>query len=169
MTQAQDGTQKRRFPGWIGFAAAGLIGALAGSAMVSVASANGGGPGRGGFFRHHGDPEAMARHAQFAVDMAFRAAGASEEQRTQARAIVARHVEAAADLHAQRAVNRREGLEALTGDRVDREKLETVRQAQMQLAEAGSKELTSAIAELAEVLTPEQRAELREIGARFHH
>jgi periplasmic protein CpxP/Spy len=157
---------------WIGFFAAGVIGALAGNTLFSVASADRGGrgPGHGGFFRHHGgDPEQMQQHAQLAVEMAFRAAGASDDQRAQARGIVTRHLEGAKSLHERHLANRQEGAKALAGSTVDREKLESVRQAQIEIADEASKKLTVALADLAEVLTPEQREELLELGARFHH
>ena len=63
---------------WLGFVAAGLVGAVAGN-LFGVARADFG--GAGGFGGHHrffmrhggGGPEQMGEHAQFAVDMAFRA------------------------------------------------------------------------------------------------
>jgi protein CpxP len=168
----QEKTSGRRFVKWTGFFAAGMLGALLGNTAFSEAKADFGGGhgfGRHGFFRGaHGDPEKAREHAGFAVDMAFRMAGASEEQRAQAKAIVERRLEGAIGLHARHTANRKAGLEALTGATVDREKLESVRRAQLQLADEASRELTAAIAELAEVLTPEQRAELAEMAARLH-
>jgi protein CpxP len=160
---------------WTGIFAAGMLGALLGNTAFSVARADlGGGGGFGGhhgFFRgggHGFDPARAGERATFVVDMAFRMAGANDEQRAQAKAIVDRRVKAAATLHERHTVNRQAGLEALTGATVDREKLESVRRAQVQLADEASRELTAAVADLAEVLTPEQRAELAAMHARFH-
>lgn len=160
---------------WLGFFAVGVMGALAGNTLFSVARADlggrgWGGHGGGGFLRHHhgGDPEKAKERAQLGVEMAFRAVGASEEQRTRARGIVARHLEGAGTLHERFHANRKEGAEALAGATVDREKLEAVRKAQLQIAEEASAKLTAALGELAEVLTPEQRRQLVELGGRFH-
>ena len=157
---------------WIGYVAAGMIGAAAGSTLLSVARADfGGGHGfghRGGFFRHHGDPEKAREHAQMAVGFALKMVDATDEQREKASAIVARHFEGADGLRAQHVANRQEAVQALSGPSVDREKLESVRKAQIKLADDASQRLTSAVAELAEVLTPEQRAELLRMAERFH-
>jgi periplasmic protein CpxP/Spy len=172
MTDTLGGTTRRRAMKWAGFFTAGVMGAVLGNTAFSVARADfGGGHGFGGhgFFRGHGgDPAKAGERAQMAVDVAFRMVGASDDQRAQGKAIVARHVAGAATLHARHATNRHAGLEALTGATVDRAKLESVRKAQLQLAEEASLELTDAAAELAEVLTPEQRAELATMAARFH-
>jgi protein CpxP len=167
-----ESTMGRKAMRWTGIFAVGMLGALLGNTAFSVARADlGGGHGFGGhgFFRGGGfDPARAGERAGMAVDLAFRLAGANEEQRAQARAIVDKRVLTAGALHARHAANREAGLQALTGSTVDREKLESVRRSQLQLADEASRELTAAIAELAEVLTPEQRAELASMHDRFH-
>lgn len=57
---------------------------------------------------------------------------------------------------------REEGLGVLTGDTVDRAKLEAMRTEQFAKFETISKRLTTALADAAEVLNPEQRKQLAE-------
>ena len=48
------------------------------------------------------------------------------------------------------------------------EAIDAIRQAELELAEEASSRLVAAFADVAEVLTPEQRAELIELAERFH-
>ena len=57
---------------------------------------------------------------------------------------------------------RRRGLELLTAPAVDRGALENLRAEQVQLAETGSRRLALALADLADVLTPDQRKTIAE-------
>ena len=57
---------------------------------------------------------------------------------------------------------RRRGLELLTAPAVDRGALENLRAEQLQLAETGSRRLAQALADLADVLTPDQRKTIAE-------
>jgi Spy/CpxP family protein refolding chaperone len=61
---------------------------------------------------------------------------------------------------------RRRGLELLSAPSVDRNALEAVRVQQMQAVDAASKRLTRALADAADVLTPEQRKTVAERFAR---
>ena len=51
-------------------------------------------------------------------------------------------------------------VETLAAPTVDRAKLETLRADQMKLAETATKRATDAVADIADVLTPAQRADL---------
>jgi len=61
-------------------------------------------------------------------------------------------------LHAARG----RGIELLTAPVVDRGAIESLRAEQLQLVEAGSQRLAQALADVAEVLTPEQRKTIAE-------
>ena len=106
--------------------------------------------------------------AEFRIHRALKAVNASDAQEEQILAILeaqfAKHQQMRAvheELHSRL-------LAALTADSVDRAALEAVRADALQRVEAGSKELVKAIADMAEVLTPEQRAKLAELHrARF--
>jgi protein CpxP len=99
-------------------------------------------------------------HMEFAVDRALRAAEATPDQRTRVEAILEK---AFAERDAFRAQHRDlhdEALAVLTSDVVDRDRLESLRARHMQAAEQGSRRITAMIAEVAEVLRPEQRQRL---------
>jgi Spy/CpxP family protein refolding chaperone len=59
-------------------------------------------------------------------------------------------------------------LEALQQPTVDRQTLEELRLAKLQLVETASSQFVEAIMNIAAVLTPEQRAELVGLVVRFH-
>jgi Spy/CpxP family protein refolding chaperone len=152
-----------------------LVGGLA--AGVGATAWAHGGPG------HHGrgfmsgpiDPaqaeariERMVKHLAVEVD-------ATPEQRTRLTAIAK---SAATDLQPMRARirdARKRGMELLAAPSVDRAAIERLRSEQIQSADAASKRLSQALADAAEVLTPEQRVKLaqhfqrREGGRRGGH
>ena len=65
---------------------------------------------------------------------------------------------------------RRAGLQLLAATVIDRRALEQQRVAQMQLADARSKRMVQAMADAAEVLTPEQRLKVAErMNRRMEH
>ena len=69
----------------------------------------------------------------------------------------------------QHLAQRQAWLEALQQPSIDRQALEELRQAKLHLAETASSRLVEALADVAEVLTPEQRAELTVLAARWYH
>jgi Spy/CpxP family protein refolding chaperone len=67
---------------------------------------------------------------------------------------------------------RKQGLAVLTAASVDRNALESLRADQLQAADAASQRLVQALADVADVLTPEQRKNLAERLQRrrgWHH
>jgi len=63
---------------------------------------------------------------------------------------------------------RRQAVTLLSQPSIDRTALESLRASQLQLAEQASKRFTSALADVADVLTPEQRKQLAERVGRWH-
>lgn len=99
-------------------------------------------------------------HVDFAVDRALRAAQASPQQREQVEAIVDRAFADHAKFREQHRDLHTEAVEVLTAPTVDRARLEALRAKHMAIAEDGSRHLTAVLAEIADVLTPEQRQRL---------
>jgi len=127
----------------------------------------GGERGFGGF--HAMNPEAVKDHLQVAAKWALRDVDASEEQREKVTAIAAGAVDDLMRLRQQHVQNR-EALHAqLGGAAVDRAALEEIRKSEMALADEASRRFVRAVADVAEVLTPEQRQQLMQKFERFHH
>lgn len=135
-------------------AAAGLT-ALILSMPVAEAAA---GLWRHGHRGHHGHGALDPEHIRFGVEWMLRGADASDEQ-VETIAVIA---EAAhGDLHGMRDEHRA-GLEALgellIAEEVDREALDALRAEHMALFDEASGRITAAVADVADVLTSEQRA-----------
>jgi len=91
----------------------------------------------------------------------------AQEQKVQA--IAEDALEGLLPLRERHTANRKAIHEALAGASIDREALEQARRAELKLADQASARLAQAVADAAEVLSPEQRAQLAEAAARFHH
>jgi Spy/CpxP family protein refolding chaperone len=145
-----------------------LIGSLFGGLAAPVFAQEN--PQGGG---HHGwrqmDPEARVDRMEHRVKRMLSRVNATEEQKARAGAIVR---QAYADLRPIREKSRdgrKATIELLSRPTIDRGAIEAQRVEQLKLAEAASKRMTQALADLAEVLTPEQRAELaKRMTQRFH-
>jgi Spy/CpxP family protein refolding chaperone len=122
---------------------------------------------RGG--HHHGqmDPAARADRMERMVKRMFSSVKASEEQQTRAGAIVKQALADLQPIQQQRREGRKASIELLSRPTLDRNAIEAQRAEQARLAEIASKRTTQAFADLAEVLTPEQRVELAKRMERF--
>ncbi len=122
-----------------------------------------GGHGFGGRWGHHRmSPEAMHEHLQVGVKWALRDVDATDEQQAKVSAILGAAI---GELHGlkQRHVANRDAFRAqLTAAAVDRGALERIRRDELALAEEASRRVVDALADAAEVLTPEQRKALAE-------
>lgn len=128
-----------------------------------------GGPGGPGGHRHghrggHGamDPERVNARIDRMTERLAKAVEATPEQREKIGAIAKA---AAADLSTLRKQGgdlRRQAMDLLKAPTVDRAAIESLRSQQMTVADALSKRMTTALADTAEVLSPEQRAKLAE-------
>lgn len=147
-----------------------LIGTLA--AGVGAKAWAHGGPGGwhrgGGFMGGPMDPAAMDQRLErmvkhFAVDV-----NATPEQTAKLTEIAKA---AAKDLRPMREKvrdARRRGMELLSAPTIDRAAIERLRAEQIQAADVASRRLSQALADTAEVLTPEQRKQFAERFQRRH-
>jgi protein CpxP len=106
------------------------------------------------------DPEARADRMEYMVKRMFSSVKASEEQKTQAGAIVRRALADLRPVQEKLREGRRTAIELLSRPSIDRRAIEAQRAEQLKLHEALSRRTTQALADLAEVLTPDQRAAL---------
>ena len=143
------------------------------AAVVTVPLAMAAGPKAA--FGHHGchrggdvTEEAMRDRMDLGATFVLGKIDATAEQRAEVDVILD---ELAPELFAMRA----EGAElrgalhdAIGGETIDAEQLEQLRQQGLEHADEASRLVLGAVVELAEVLTPEQRAELIEKAEAFH-
>ena len=116
------------------------------------------GPGMGGHGMMAGNPEQIGRMADHMLD----GLNATEAQRTQIKKIA---VAAAADLKAQREAGRalhEKGLQLFGAPTVDAAAAEALRLQMLARHDQASKRMLQAMLEIANVLTPEQRAKAGE-------
>ncbi len=124
--------------------------------------------GAAGWHRGPIDPETAKERIEFVSGFLLSKVEATDEQEAEIRAIL----EAAVDELAFTAEEHRAGREAFHDvflqEDIDREALEQIRTAQMVLAEQASVRVVETLADVAEVLSLEQRQQLAELAARHH-
>jgi protein CpxP len=118
----------------------------------------------------HGPMAWSHRHAgimhdfiEFKIDRALRKVGASETQRGQVEAILERTFAELRPKQSARRVFHDRIASVITADRIDRDALEALRVEHLEHADEVSRRLVDAIADIAEILTPEQRRALVEL------
>jgi Spy/CpxP family protein refolding chaperone len=136
----------------LGFAAAGL----------AWAGHRGMGPlGHGGHGGHGRFAERFARlHIEAMSDRMLRVAEATPEQKVKVEAILEKAFADHDRFRKEHQSLRDECLNILTADGIDRGRLEELRAKHLLIADQGSRQVVSALADIAEVLTPEQRQKL---------
>lgn len=144
---------------------AGIGAAVAGVFAFHSLSHAHGGPGCGpGFGRHgmHGkmDPDSMAKFIDWRVSAMLSKVDATPEQKNKVAGIVKTAAKDLMPLREQHHAARAKVTELLTAPTIDRAALEKVRADELQLAETLSRRVTTALADAADVLTPEQRNKL---------
>lgn len=153
---------RRRWLGATAFAALGL-----GAAGVASAGPGWLGHGRHGFGHFRGSPHGFDEEdVRFAVAFALREVDASDEQVARVSAIAtAAHADlrALAEAHQARRASFAQALVA-----ADRAALEALRAEELAGADGASQRIVAALADAADVLTPEQRQRLAEAHAHRH-
>jgi periplasmic protein CpxP/Spy len=143
----------------IGSSVLGVLMVLVGARAYVVAAGGG---------WHHGwqggsmTSEQIAGRIEHGVKYVLSEVDATADQKIKVTAILQA---AAGDVHAlrdQHFAARSEIHEIMTAPTIDRARLETVRANELQLADQASRRIVTAVADAAEVLTPEQRTKLIE-------
>ena len=121
--------------------------------------------GNGGF--RHGfcgtmDPAQVEKKIDRVAGWIVEDLGGTPEQQAKLAAIAKAAAKDLAPIHDELAAGRKEAVAILTAKEIDRAALEAHRAKQMQLVTTASERLTKAVADAAEVLTPEQRVKAAE-------
>lgn len=166
--------RKTRHGFWFGIAIGGVLGGVLGAAAFTAASVSAAPMALKAFAgRHPGhglqDPERAKEHVGLATELVLGRVDATEDQKEEAKRIAERAIDALVPIAETHRANRESLVAALTRPTIDRGAVETIRQSEVALAESLSREVSTALVDLAETLTPEQRSELLEMAARFHH
>jgi periplasmic protein CpxP/Spy len=143
---------------------AGLTGALAGTAF---SRGFGFGPWHGGGFMRPLDPTAIEDRADRAVRHLAIEIDANAEQQDKLRALVKAAVRDLLPLRENAHAARQRARDLLTQSSVDRAEIERFRTEQIALADAASRRLAQALADAAEILTPEQRRRISDLFPPF--
>ena len=123
--------------------------------------------GPGGHGHHPRTPEEVQAHVDGMIDHMIGKVGGTEEQRAALRTIAGQTTPRMAVLHTEGRDLKNEVRDILTAEKIDRDALEAARKDALDLADRGSKLAISAVADAAEVLTPEQRRKIAEAMAKF--
>ena len=149
----------------VGAAFTAIVVASLGAGFGVRALAHGVGHGgwhRAGFLGGPVDPARMEEHLDRMLRHLYVEVDATEAQQLLLAPIVKDAVRDLAPLRTQLRDTRRQAVELLARDRIDRAALEALRASKLQLVEQASARLTRALADVADVLTPEQRRQLAE-------
>jgi periplasmic protein CpxP/Spy len=177
-TQAGGTPLWRRRTFWLGGGA--LAGLAALGAAMPRAMAFHGLSGLHGSFGHSGpgrhgmalamlkDPQAAKEHAGMAVEWALRGVSGTDEQKQQARRITDALVDGLVPLAQEHHDHHAAIVRELQKPQLDRAAIERLRQQELELADRASKLALGSIEDFAEVLTPEQRADLVAFARRMH-
>jgi periplasmic protein CpxP/Spy len=156
---------RRRGRGWLFITTIALAAAFTGALTTRAVTHGGFGPGYWhgrGFMGGPLSPADIESRADRAVRHAAIELDATPEQQEKLRSIVKAAVKDLLPVREKAQAARQRGAELLTQPTLDRAAIEAFRVEQMALAEAASKRFAQALADMSEVLTPEQRRKVGE-------
>ena len=113
------------------------------------------------------DPAAVDQHIDRALKHLYVEIDATEEQKQKLEPIVKQAVKDLLPLRDKARATRKQAMDLLAADTIDRGAIEALRAQKLQLADQASKRFTQALADVAEVLTPAQRKQVAERMERF--
>ena len=160
------GNPRRRFFRWAAVTTV-IAGVVAGIGVAALAHGPGGWH-RGGFMGEPLDPARMDEHLDRMLKHLYVEIGATDAQQQLLAPIVKGAAQDFLPLRAKMHEAHRRAAELLSQDTVDRAALETLRADHMRLAEQASTRFVQALADVADVLTPEQRRQLADHVGRWH-
>lgn len=168
-TEANADAQRRPF--LKGLLAGGLVGSLIAGGVGAFANGEyhshfwkSGGCGHRHAMR---DPAVLKERAGFMAERMLDTVGATDDQRTRVKSVLQATIDDLIQLRSQHDENRKAIMTALTQSAVDRAELSRIRIAELQLADRASERVVTSLADIAEVLTPEQRTQLAGMLARW--
>jgi Spy/CpxP family protein refolding chaperone len=170
MTETPTTPSRREF--WIGVLVTGALFALLVGGVVLSSSGYATAAGRflpfGPGHRH--DPEIMQERVDFVAGLLLHRVGANDAQQDQVQAILDRTVSDMLRLREELGHHElhQAAVAELTAEKIDRVALEELRIRKLAAIDAMSKRMVEALADIGEVLTPEQRLELSALAERFH-
>ncbi len=136
--------------------------AVWGLAGLTAASLVLGGCGFGRHGRGHDQAGDPAERVSRMVDRVFSSVDASDDQKARINTIATRAMTQMKPHREAMRNARTDGINLLSAATIDRGAIETLRQAQIGQASQASTIMSTAMADIAEVLTPEQRVQMRE-------
>ena len=160
-TQNGNSEKRRRFFKRAGIAT--LIGGVAAAIGIKAFAQDGGGRcgwHRSGFAAGPLDPAAVDEHLERMLKHLYVEIDATDEQEQKLAPIVKEAVKDLLPLREKMRAARKQAVELLTRDTIDRGAIEALRAEQFQFAEQASRRIAQSLADAAEVLTPAQRKEL---------
>lgn len=140
-----------------GFVALLFAAAVGLAALPGTVAAFGRHGAHGGHGRHGGDGGGFP---EWRMEKLLDEVEASDEQRDRIREIVETRKQSLGALHLRRGELHERVVELLTAEEIDRDALEALRAEQIERMAKASRVLADSLADVAEVLTPEQRVEL---------
>jgi periplasmic protein CpxP/Spy len=127
---------------------------------------------RGGGWHHDWSdlsPEEMANRIEHGVKYTLADVDATADQKAKVTAILQAAAKDIHGMHDQQLAARSQFHDILVAPTIDRTRLESLRTQELGLADQASKRIATAIADAADVLTPEQRAKLIDDMQKNHH
>ena len=142
--------------------------ALAGGVAALAHGSSACGWGHGALMSGNPSPAEVSAHVDHMLKHLYVEIDATDAQKAQIGPLVQQAVTDLLPLHAQLQAARTQALQGLTQPSVDRAALETARQAHLQLADQASKRFVQLVADVGDVLTPQQRTSLADHLKKLH-